>query len=777
MKKLLILSIGLILSSTALSQPCLWEGAWFYYQNQIDSFQVDYPGCTVIQGDVKIYGPLIRNLTGLSILTGIDGDLDIVDNDSLTNLSGLDNITYIGGTLTIENNPFLTNLIGLNALLTIGNNLAIDHNNSLLNLNGLDNMVSVEGSFYIRGNPVLASLEGINRLQSIEKDFYIGYYEPEDGNPSLTDLAGLDSLSSIGRRFYIQNNIALMSTNGLTNLNYLYGELGICDNAVFNDLSAFLSLSEIQSGIVICANPLLTSLYGLNNITTAAGIKFAENPLLSNLDGLENLTGKVEGIIIENNELLSNLDPLHNITSTESFWIEENPSLTSISGLIGLDSIYGGLHIYSNNALKSLEGLDSLQYIAGSLWIPSNDSLESISALDHASSDSINFLYITGNHNLTTCNGQCICNFLANPSGIVVIYDNAPGCNNPPEIAADCGITLPCLPFGDYYLYTQADIDSFQVNYPDCFQVKGSMDIHGNDISNLEGLNMISSVSSTFDISYTDILSDLTGLENLDSVGEGLYIRSNNALSSLTGLDGLTYDGGLLNIGTNPVLPDLTGLDNLVNIGGELHLYDNDGLTSLAGLNNLKKVGDGMTIYDNDSLIDLTALNSLKFISGNLFIWYNDKLQNLDGIGNIQASSINDLYISNNPRLSSCAVHSVCDFILEPYGYFSIHDNTIGCDSPEEVETACEVGLNEGNPSESQFSIFPIPSSTKITITAPITLSKFQISIFNLNGQEVIRQENTEPSSVIDISRLPQGLYFLKLTSNSAVKVFKIVKN
>ena len=88
MKKLsLLIALACIIQATALSQSCLPEGIRFVVQQQIDSFQNNYPNCTKIEGDVQIIGLGIKNLLGLNSLVGIGGDITIVNADSLTNLA------------------------------------------------------------------------------------------------------------------------------------------------------------------------------------------------------------------------------------------------------------------------------------------------------------------------------------------------------------------------------------------------------------------------------------------------------------------------------------------------------------------------------------------------------------------------------------------------------------------------------------------------------------------------------------------------------------------
>ena len=140
-----------------------------------------------------------------------------------------------------------------------------------------------------------------------------------------------------------------------------------------------------------------------------------------------------------------------------------------------------------------------------------------------------------------------------------------------------------CLPEGITFS-TQAQIDNFQMNYPNCTEIGGFMRIMGADITNLNVLNVLTSVGGYLTIGENDSLTSLTGLEGLTSIGGGLIFQSNPALTSLTGLDNLTSIGSDLYIDNNDALTSLTGLDNLTSIGGDLYIDNNDALTSLTGL-------------------------------------------------------------------------------------------------------------------------------------------------------------------------------------------------
>ena len=76
----------------------------------------------------------------------------------------------------------------------------------------------------------------------------------------------------------------------------------------------------------------------------------------------------------------------------------------------------------------------------------------------------------------------------------------------------------PCLPEGIMFT-TQAQIDNFQTNYPDCSVIEGWVTIFdghsGDNITNLTGLNVLTSIGGDFIIEANDSLNNLTGLGGL----------------------------------------------------------------------------------------------------------------------------------------------------------------------------------------------------------------------------------------------------------------------
>jgi hypothetical protein len=100
--------------------------------------------------------------------------------------------------------------------------------------------------------------------------------------------------------------------------------------------------------------------------------------------------------------------------------------------------------------------------------------------------------------------------------------------------------------------------------------------------------------------------------------------------------------------------------------------------------------------WDNTNLNGLSVLTSTE---GNVFIGDdaggNHALTSLTGLDNIDGGSIIDLIIGDNPYLSTCEVQSICDYLASPNGSIEISGNATGCNSQQEVEAACGVGLDE----------------------------------------------------------------------------------
>lgn len=266
---------------------CLPEGITFTTQEQIDSFQTNYQGCTEIEGDVTINGEDITSLIGLNVITAIEGKLEIVYNDLLNSLSGLDNLFSVGAGISIEGNSGLTSLASLGNLYSVSGTwgFGIHDNDALTSLIGLDNLTSIQGVLAIRDNDILTTLTGLNNLTTIEGYLAIGgqFGGSYFGNPSLVSLSALENLTSVSS-IYIYGNDVLFNLTGLNNIDTLHS-------------------------LTIGGNDALSSLIGLDNLASIGGyFSIENNNSLQNLSGLSNLTSIGVQLNIYGNESLSECD-------------------------------------------------------------------------------------------------------------------------------------------------------------------------------------------------------------------------------------------------------------------------------------------------------------------------------------------------------------------------------------------------------------------------------------------------------------------------------------
>lgn len=179
-----------------------------------------------------------------------------------------------------------------------------------------------------------------------------------------------------------------------------------------------------------------------------------------------------------------------------------------------------------------------------------------------------------------------------------------------------------CLPEGITFA-TQEQIDNFQTNYPGCNEIEGDVTIFDN---------------------WSGSITNLNGLDILTSIGGFLDIANNNALTNLSGLQNLYSIGGNLNISNNDALTNLSGLENLTTIGGNIWVYQNEVLISIVGLQNLTSINDALVIGHNPSLSTCGELWLCNYLDNpNSSIMINDNAWGCNSVIEVANSCGNSL--------------------------------------------------------------------------------------------------------------------------------------
>lgn len=560
------------------------------------------------------------------------------------------------------------------------------------------NCTKILGDVYINGDDI-TSLEGLSVVTEIGGTLFIGFYE--GGNSQLENLDGLHNLTEIGYRLIIMNNDALLNCDGLQNLNTIGDGLYIYGNYEMQNLNGLTGLSHIGKNVHIQENSI-TNLNALSGLTSVGG------------------------------ELL----------------IEKNYMLLNLNGFANLITIDGDLTINNNASLLNVNGLSNLTTINGHVSINNNSQLTTINGLQSINPETISNLSIVNNPLLSTCSSENLCNYLFSPNGVVDIYSNSDGCDSPAEITYGCGVRIPCLPYGNYYLNSQEDIDNFQEDYWECTELQGNLTISGSNITNLNNLNVIT------------------------SIGNDLRVENNTQLTKLTGLDSLTYIGGTLKLYMNPTLINITALKQLTHLGFDLNVSSNAGLTLLNAFTNLHHIGHSINISNNSKLLNLDGLKEVDSIGASITIDNNPNIKNLNGLANIKASSIHHLYLTYNNLLWFCNVKSICEYLDAANPSYYITHNDPGCNSREEIWAECSVGTKKPE-KDHIFSIFPNPASEYLSIS---TQSGGILSITNCLGEIIVEKDIRDKFVQIDLSNYAVGIYFIHFRNGKNIKTLKFVK-
>ncbi len=715
------------LSSGRLLAQCPPAGITLTNQAAVNTFAVDYPTCTTINGSLQIgiegVPSDITDLTPLSNLTTIMEDLRIFDNDLLTSLNGLQNLTQTG-TLHLKNNDALASIAALSGLTEAPFSfpaILIDNNDALTTLNGLQGRTNTV-RLYVWGNAVLGSLTGLENLTQ-------AYQVTINFNAALTSLSALQNCA-VTELLAVVGNTSLTSLNGLNSVTTLNGPFPVGDALLINQNPALTSLNGLNNltqarGVQIQDNAALTSLTGLDNLTQIFGlingnltIRF--NNALTSLDGLGSLNSIEKELIIEENPALTNIMGLSALTNVNSIYLFNNDALTSLAGLNGLTTIPAGIRLITNDGLTSLSGLNNLNFAAtfesfgstalnnlsalanltrvNNMTFEFNDVLTSFAGLSNL--DSVGQLRIANNPALTSLNGLGGLSVCTN----LLVLNNA---------------TLPSL--------------SGFVAPPTMIQLS----ITDNPLlANLTGLGSLQTVSNTFDIGSNPSLNSLSALSGLTSVGNFFNIYNNGALTSLAGLSSLTNATNQLYIFGNAALTSLNGLSALtstktleINSNGaltsiaaltalttceNLYLNNNDALTSLAGPSALTTLKQ-LRVEQNALLPNLNGLN-LNAIQTSIYIGFNAALNNISALNSVTSFTGNSMTIRNNPLLSVCSIPFICGYV-NGGGVPLITSNAFGCNTLAQILASCAV------PPGCTALLLPANGATAVCLDAPLSWS------------------------------------------------------
>lgn len=583
---LICFSIGLIFQTT-FGQHCIPTAIVFSTQTQVDNFATDYPGCTVIDGNVGITGDDISNLDGLTQITQILGSVQIIHSNSLTNIVGLNNVSQIGGFLKIENNYILNNINGFLGLLTLGGDLSIK-DDGLTTISGFSNLSTIGGNVLI-ADEGLSNLTGFSNLTTIDGNMNIN-------ENNLSDVSGFLNLNSIGGTLHISGSEYYHNLSGLTNLTTIGGSLEIQVPGYFNITGltnlirigntfqlfcqAIINISGLNNLKKIGANLILgygfvnsNSLFGFNHLDSIYG-NFTINqngPIGIDVSHFNNI--KYIGNSINFQGALTNLGQFVNIdTIYGSLTIFANPVISDLTNFEFIKKINEGLSINNNNVLTSITGFQNLESV-NDFGIGNQNFLSDISGFDHPMNIT-HSLSISGNPFLSNCSVEGICDNVWKTNVFSIFDNNNTGCASKSQVQQSC----PPLP--------DADGDGIPDITDNCPNVSNPTQSDTNN----NGIGDACDTTDTDSDGIIDLLDNCKYIPNPDQADD-----NNNGI------------GNVCEDGDSDEIPDV--VDNCPTVNNP-HQTD---------LNN-NGIGDACEVFPKTGINTSTPKSELHLSNGSLFI-------------------------------------------------------------------------------------------------------------------------------------------------------------
>ena len=315
-------------------------------------------------------------------------------------------------------------------------------------------------------------------------------------------------------------------------------------------------------------------------------------------------------------------------------------TLTTLTGIFpALREVKKNFSINLNSELTTVSGFDMLTTITGKLTIFNNAKLTTISgfgAITSIGTDSGTSIDVRDNGMLSSCCGLIRFVDGTTPPTGATMRGNAPGCNSPAEIIADCR--------------------SVSINAPD------------------------------------DVPGDVATIETIGDLTIGGTIATFPDFAALTAVEGNLIIRGL----TDTNLTDLANIFLLLEtVGGDLLIQNNANLLTIAGFVALREVGGNVEIgsatlgQGNGALTAAPALNALTTIGGNLLIANNGSLTTAPVLSGLTTLTGNFTVQDNTQLASCCDLLRVFDDVVRSGVTSLISGNAAGCEGETETRTAC----------------------------------------------------------------------------------------
>ncbi|MCF6131029.1 T9SS type A sorting domain-containing protein [Flavobacterium wongokense] len=348
---------------------------------------------------------------------------------------------------------------------------------------------------------------------------------------------------------------------------------------------------------------------------------------------------------------------------------------------------------------------------------------------------------------------------------------------------------------------------------------------------NLNGLNQLLNLECAENTLTQIDFANLASLETLNcrfnfltslNLNGQINLQSLNCdYNQLTALDvsNLTQLTDLSCQSNQFIALDLNDLASLTSLNCSYNQLETLNLNNLNGLTALNCSHNQITTLDITNLSHLSTLNCESNQIGNAFIFsdmpdleaaycHNNQIPSFSfsDVSNLQildcsANQISNLDVSplpqllvlnchNNPQLLNLNIKNGSN---EPFLDFSNNPNLVYICADEdqltnvqnliaqygytncEVNSLCDLATTNFDLS-SNLRLFPNPSKNYINLEVDGGLTIESISIYDIPGQTIIAIPNAGSVSVLNVSELNAGIYFIKFETNKGTATTKFIK-
>jgi len=146
-----------------------------------------------------------------------------------------------------------------------------------------------------------------------------------------------------------------------------------------------------------------------------------------------------------------------------NLYIGFNDALTDLSGLENITTVGLNLKLFYNDVLTNLDGLSGITTLGGEISLFSNETLTDVSGLENIAANTITFLEIVFNDQLSDCAVQSICDYLAVATNDASFLSNAPGCQIRAQVETACIVPTTEISATDIELFPNPTTGQLQL--------------------------------------------------------------------------------------------------------------------------------------------------------------------------------------------------------------------------------------------------------------------------------------------------------------------------